>query len=150
MLGLMQIYQQTDVHVCKSLGIYLLDKEIDDGELKYKILVLGESILTEHTILRHFPFCRLTESSFLKDLWSDLMAGEFYECENPKSHVARLVAQDFDGGHIVFTGEMAFDKWMRFGKKFDYPFPWNSRRDYERLKSKNCEKLFDTLPEVER
>ena len=109
--------------------------------LEYLYTLSDPGEVTARVVQRNFPGCVMGQAGE-KDLFSDLMAGEFASCLEPRRHLGRRLGRTRSGKEIILNAEFDFISWERSGKMFDF----GPGHDYQRLASRGLEGYYTELP----
>lgn len=110
--------------------------------------VSAENVISRNAVAVHFPDIDFTTRK-PSDLYSDKAAGAFQLLDDdPKLHLGRFLGYDYQNHNIVLNAVLDIVVWPSICKKFDHPMNGSSR-DFERLRLKGCEHLFDSMPLLE-
>ena len=121
--------------------------EVDGNETLFFVSVSAdENVISRKVVAMHFPDIEFTTCQAL-DLHSQKAAGEFQIVADPVRHLGRFLGYT-SGGHVVLNSELDLVVWSDLGKKFDHP-KHGSDRDFEKLRRRQCEHLYDELPCLE-
>jgi len=112
------------------------------GNGEYLFSLSDPGVISASVVLRNFPDC-FPSTRGEKDLFSDMCAGEFHDCPDPKVHIGRLLGRTSAGHDILINAEFDLTSWPQSFKKYDYGF---GCRDHQRLATKGLDALYEELP----